>query len=406
MNSFSNDKRRSLPCFRLKSLTVFVLLLMLSPGLAGCRLLPNHQKELMDTEIPTRHSVPIPHYEPVQQPLTRSQSPSTQHDDQASHQANRFPRLDPEDIRYAIDEAIGPGHYRDTEFHTDLDQEITQFNSVMFDDQRFVEAASFQMQFEDAAESEFSFDEPVQEAGLPKEDPLFIRILHDHQNFYSPESLSALGLAFAGGAIVANTNIDDGIIRHFQVSTRRANSDEWYETFRESKGFGDGRYSLSVYGATWLASELFPEVPGVQTAGTWGERSLRAFLVGAPPLIGLQFLTGGSRPGETEFGSAWRPFQDNNGVSGHAFVGSLPFITAAKMSESPGWKFAFYAASTLAPISRSNDGSHYPSQAFLGWFVAYVAASAVDASDNPDARWKFFPYVNQNGTGIQAEIRY
>ena len=84
--------------------------------------------------------------------------------------------------------------------------------------------------------------------------------------------------------------------------------------------------------------------------GLWGERSMSAFVVGAPPVMLLQRLTGSSRPGETSHDSSWSFWSDNNGVSGHAFMSALPFVTAAKATESPLWKTVFYAGSTLGPL--------------------------------------------------------
>lgn len=94
---------------------------------------------------------------------------------------------------------------------------------------------------------------------------------------------------------------------------------------------------------------------------------MRGFIVGAPPLIVMQRLTGGSRPYETNEGSEWHPFRDNNGVSGHAFMSSLPFITGAKMTDNPWEKSLWYLGSTLGPLSRVNDNAHYPSQIGMSW---------------------------------------
>ncbi len=93
---------------------------------------------------------------------------------------------------------------------------------------------------------------------------------------------------------------------------------------------------------------------------------LRSILVGGPPLLVLQWATGGARPTETDESSEWRPFHDNNGVSGHSFMGAIPFLSAAKMADNIWIKGSFYAASTLPGISRVNDDAHYFSQAFLG----------------------------------------
>lgn len=78
-----------------------------------------------------------------------------------------------------------------------------------------------------------------------------------------------------------------------------------------------------------------------------------------------------SRPEEITQGSQWHALRDNNGISGHAFMGSLPFITAAKMTQSPASKALWYAGSTIAPLSRVNDGAHYSSQVALGWWLAF-----------------------------------
>ncbi len=228
----------------------------------------------------------------------------------------------------------------------------------------------------------------------------------DQKNFYSVESLTLLGGGLLVGGAMANSSIDDGIHRHFQSSVRGATSDDWFESLHASKELGNGMYTLPVFATAWAAGELFPENSFVETSGRWGERSIRGFVVGAPPLIIMQQLTGGSRPTETDESSEWYPFRDNNGISGHAFMGSLPFITAAKMTENRGYKVLFYAGSAIAPLSRVNDNAHYPSQVALGWWMAYLAASAIDATDNPNARWRIYPYSTGDSSGTMAEFRY
>ncbi|XZE44783.1 phosphatase PAP2 family protein [Pirellulaceae bacterium SH467] len=235
---------------------------------------------------------------------------------------------------------------------------------------------------------------------------LWTRLWSDQKNFYSAESLTLLGSGFAVGGAMANTSIDEGIQRHFQSSVRGATSDEWFESLHASKELGNGMYTLPVFATAWVAGEVLPDNAMATLGGRWGERSLRGFAVGAPPLVALQQLTGGSRPTENLESSEWHPFHDNNGVSGHSFMGSLPFITAAKMTDNPAYKTLFYAGSAIAPLSRVNDNAHYPSQVVLGWWMAYLAASAIDATDNPNARWKFSPLITREGSGIQAEIQF
>ena len=123
-------------------------------------------------------------------------------------------------------------------------------------------------------------------------------------------------------------------------------------------------------------------------------------------MIPPRTITGGSRPRENDESSEWHPIQDNNGINGHAFMGSLQLITAAKMAEKSGYKLLFYAGSATAPLSRVNDNTYYPSQVALGWWMAYLTASAIDATDNPNARWRFYPYSTGDGSGMMAEFRY
>lgn len=120
-----------------------------------------------------------------------------------------------------------------------------------------------------------------------------------------------------------------------------------------------------------------------------------------------QRLTGGSRPDEKDRDSRWLPFQDNNGVSGHAFMSSLPFINAAKMTDRPLLKSVFYAGSLLGPLSRVNDDDHYPSQVALGWWMAYVAATAIDRTEMAGSNLKLYPYTAASGaTGGMFEWQF
>lgn len=236
---------------------------------------------------------------------------------------------------------------------------------------------------------------------------LWQRIKSDHSNYYDLQSLKLLAGGFLVGAIVANTQLDQEIQDHFQTSVRGATSDDWFEGLHGSKELGNGRYSLPIFATAWAVGAFFDETPALVTTGRWGERSLRSFLVGAPPLILAQRLTGGSRPGEKDRGSRWLPFQDNNGVSGHAFMSSLPFINAAKMTDRPLLKTAFYAGSLLGPLSRVNDDAHYPSQVALGWWMAYVAATAIDRTEMAGGNMQFYPYMAASGgVGGLFEFRY
>ncbi len=232
---------------------------------------------------------------------------------------------------------------------------------------------------------------------------LWKRLGSDQLNFYSADSIVFLGVVLASGAAMANTQADEQVQSHFQSSVRGATSDEWFEFLHANKELGNGLYSLPLMGAAWATGEVFEGVPWCDFAGHWGERSIRGFLVGAPPLVLLQRITGGSRPHETDEKSEWHPLRDNNGVSGHAFVSSLPFITAAKMSKEPWQKCIWYTASTVGPLSRINDNAHYTSQVGMGWALAFLSASAVEQSETGDRSWKLVSEspVGDSGMSLQ-----
>ncbi len=240
----------------------------------------------------------------------------------------------------------------------------------------------------------------------PEKGDLWERLVGDQSHFYSKESSMGLGFVFGAGALFANTDMDSQIQKHFQSSVRGASSDDWFKFLHSNKELGNGLYTLPVFGAAWLANEYIDGPPVFETVGLWGERSMRGFLVGGPPLILMQKLTGGSRPYETIEGSEWHPFHDNNGVSGHAFMSSLPFITAAKLTDSPLRKSFWYTASAIGPLSRMNDNAHYPSQIGLGWAMAFVAATAVNQTDTGKRGWSLAPQSSPTSSGVAFQYRW
>ncbi len=237
----------------------------------------------------------------------------------------------------------------------------------------------------------------------PEKQAVWERLVGDQTNFYSKESVLGLGFAFGTGALIANTSADVQLQNHFQSSVRGASSDAWFEFLHSTKELGNGVYTLPVFGAAWMANEVIDGPPMFETVGLWGERSMRGFLVGAPPLVLMQALTGGSRPHEATRGSQWNSFSDNNGVSGHAFMSSLPFITAAKLSENPWQKTFWYTASAIGPLSRVNDNAHYPSQVGLGWAMAYIAAIAVQQTDTGKRGWTLAPQSSLTSSGFALQ---
>lgn len=218
------------------------------------------------------------------------------------------------------------------------------------------------------------------------------------KNFYSSGRLIRIGIAFGIGGIMANTNIDEKIQDDYQDNLRSSSTDDVAHVV---KTFGEGIYliPLSLFAAA--LPEIIPESSATSAIGNWGRLTSRAYLVGGPPLLFLQRATGASRPGESDNGSHWKPFNDSNGVSGHAFIGAVPFLSAARMSSNRLLRYSFYVASTLTAWSRINDNDHYPSQAILGWYLAWEATGAVSESNEKDQEWKSAPLLFNDGFGIE-----
>ena len=249
-------------------------------------------------------------------------------------------------------------------------------------------------------------DEPVPPAspGPHEESTLLGRVWQDHRNYYSVRGLGRVGIGVAAGAVIANTDTDEKLNDAFQENVRGADSDEWSEYLRAHKDLGDGLYLLPVYGGAMAVGAALDGSECARGFGEWGERSLRATLVGGPPMLLAQRVTGGSRPGERGDASRWRPLTDENGVSGHTFMGAVPFLTAAVMTDNLYAKSTLYAGSTLVGLSRVNDEAHYPSQVFLGWWIAYAATRAVDGTeDAADDGPRFVPLEPGTGEGAGVE---
>jgi len=227
----------------------------------------------------------------------------------------------------------------------------------------------------------------------------------DYRHFYSLGNLAALGAGLGVGAVMANTPTDEKIRDFWQENVRCASTDEYLEMFHAPKVLGEGTYMLPAYAGAALIGLAFEEGTVGRGFGQWGSRSLRTVGVGAPMMLALQSLTGGARP-DAEMGSGWHAFGSSHGVSGHAFMGAVPLLTAAKMVDAPFWKTAFYVGSTLPGISRVNDDDHYASQVVLGWWIAYLAATAVDRTAIERQNLSIGPLPMADGVGIGLDWRH
>jgi hypothetical protein len=226
------------------------------------------------------------------------------------------------------------------------------------------------------------------------------KVWEDYKNFYSCDGLVCLAAGFGAGALMANTGFDSTMETAWQQSVAPTG----FGTFLYGcKPMGEGRDALPIFAVAAATGLVFEGNPFGDVVGEWGSRSLRIFAVGAPPLYVLQLATGASRPVDGS-GSHWHFFNDNNGISGHAFVGAIPFLAAADMVESPLLKGTLYVCSTLVAGTRMTENAHYPSQVFLGWYLAWASARAVNTTEMHFAGMKLrvmpLPIGDLGGIGV------
>jgi len=226
-------------------------------------------------------------------------------------------------------------------------------------------------------------------------------VYEDYRNFYAIENLEYLAIGIGITGVLANTSIDGEVQGWDQGSLRNGDTDDFSATV---KPFGDGVRTIPVYLGAAIIGELSKDSKVGSTTGEWGKRSLRAIVVGTPPMLLLQRGLGASRPKEDD--SHWRPLNDSNGVSGHSFMGAVPFITAAKMTDNPYLRYFFYLGSTLTGWSRINDNSHYFSQAALGWWMAYLAATCTEGGETEKKKLVIAPAPVADGVGFTIVLLF
>lgn len=224
----------------------------------------------------------------------------------------------------------------------------------------------------------------------------------DVDNYLSLRTAGIVGVGLGAAAIMANTDIDEDIQFWYQNHVRDYRTDEFSG---DAKQWGEGKIVVPILAGCMLLGALPCDDPVTNTLGDWGERSLRAGLIGTPLMMATQYAVGASRPGEDRHGSAWQPFSDVNGASGHAYIAAVPFITAAQMTDEPILKVGFYAASTVGGWSRINDDHHYASQVVLGWALAYAACVAVDRTELQLQNCQMVAMPIQDGVGVGLEFR-
>lgn len=223
-------------------------------------------------------------------------------------------------------------------------------------------------------------------------------LLNDQRNYYSKDRLLRLGLAFGVGGIVANSSLDEKIQSHYQDRIRNDDTDEFSKT---AKLFGKGDYLIPIS----LALAGLLAVDEDSLLGEFGNKTARSYLAGGFPMFAMSRITGAGRPEEHDHGSKWRPLKGTNGVSSHAFIGAVPFIVAARMSDNKLLKYFFYAVSLAPSFSRVNDNQHYASQVALGWYMAYEAVGAVHETEKNE-RIVLAPMFGQDFYGLSISASW
>lgn len=223
------------------------------------------------------------------------------------------------------------------------------------------------------------------------------QICSDWKNFYSCRGLRDLLLGIGVGAILANTSLDQEFRDWYQERVQNDEVDEFARLWNDS---GDGAYVIPAVVVVAAVGIVFDDTPLGGDLAEFGNRTLRAYAVGAPPVVFGQWALGGARPGESERQSRWTPFEFTHAISGHAFIGAVPFITAAKMTDCIWLKGGLYGLSVLPGWARVNRDKHYLSQAILGWWIACLSCTAVDETNLAEKGYSVFPLVSSDAVGM------
>lgn len=197
------------------------------------------------------------------------------------------------------------------------------------------------------------------------------------QRLYTRRNFIKLVGATAGGAAISYSGVDEVVDQWHREHARGATSDSIAAV---AKGFGETE--MAFVALAWGLADW--ALPGT-VIGRWGRQCFTATACGLPVLWSWQRILGGSRPSdEKPWGPRYRPFADENSVSGHTFLSAIPFLVAAREAGHPVATWGFRALSPVTGWSRINDERHYLSQVLLGYGLALEAVHAAELSpDRP-----------------------
>ncbi len=229
------------------------------------------------------------------------------------------------------------------------------------------------------------------------------RMFEDQCNFYSWENLAWIGVGVAIAAPLANTSADQNFRDWYQ--SHYGDNEQLNKYALKVKMMGEGADMIPAFLVGGLLGMwLDAYVPCTSPIDEWFGRTLRGWIAGAPTLLVLQYALGAERPYYSNTASHWNPFHGDHGASGHAFIGSMPFLTAAEMVDDPWLRGVLFAASFATGWSRIQTDDHFLSQVILGWWIAYRAAVSVTKTQEEDHRcWDVFPSMTPDG-GAQVNV--
>ena len=171
----------------------------------------------------------------------------------------------------------------------------------------------------------------------------------DMCRFYAWRNLLRLAAGLVVGALLANLPLDQQVRDWYRA---KVHADTSGTLAFVAKQFGEIRIVAACSVGAALIGGAAAANPAGAAVGAWGTQMLRALAVAAPPQLLGQRLLGSGRPSDLlDHGSRWRCFRRDKGISGHAFIGSLPFLVAAGMSANPVAQTALYVCSGMTALS-------------------------------------------------------
>jgi len=75
------------------------------------------------------------------------------------------------------------------------------------------------------------------------------------------------------------------------------------------------------------------------------------------------------------------------------------------MTDNKWLKGFYFVASTIPALSRVSENAHYPSQAILGWTLAYVSTTSIAETENPSANYSITPLWIGDSMGLGISLK-